>query len=307
MSSSSRLVATNDAPVPAGGKAEWVLRPDGARLRAARFTPPGDARGSVVLSGGRTEPIEKYFEVIGELCARGFAVLAHDWRGQGLSDRAAAGFEVLAGDLAALIATYHAELPPPRIAVGHSMGACLTLLALADGEDRWFDGAVLSAPMLGLELGVVPLPVARLLARTYCRLGRGARAARRPVDERFEGNPLTSDRARYDRHRAQLLACPELALGEPTWAWLDAAFRAMAQLRPERLRRISIPVTVCCAQRDLVVDRAAQRRAVHHLPRGRLVEVPGSLHEILMEQDDRRAYFWWAFDEVAARPRATGA
>ena len=42
----------------------------------------------MVLSGGRTEPIEKYFEVIGELLERGFVVLAHDWRGQGLSHRA---------------------------------------------------------------------------------------------------------------------------------------------------------------------------------------------------------------------------
>ena len=42
------------------------------------YRPPG----KVVLSGGRTEPIEKYFEVIEDLTGRGFVVLAHDWRGR---------------------------------------------------------------------------------------------------------------------------------------------------------------------------------------------------------------------------------
>ena len=39
-------------------------------------------RGTVVLSPGRTEPIEKYYEVIGNFLARGWCVLTHDWRGQ---------------------------------------------------------------------------------------------------------------------------------------------------------------------------------------------------------------------------------
>jgi lysophospholipase len=46
------------------------------------------------------------------------------------------------------------------------------------------------------------------------------------------------------------------------------------------------------------VDRAAQRRAAHILQRGRLVEVPDALHELFMETDDRRAYVWWAFDDL---------
>ncbi|MBK8545664.1 MAG: alpha/beta hydrolase [Caulobacteraceae bacterium] len=47
----------------------------------------GEARGSVIVAPGRTEFIEKYFEVIRELQARGFAVFCIDWRGQGLSGR----------------------------------------------------------------------------------------------------------------------------------------------------------------------------------------------------------------------------
>ena len=47
----------------------------------------GPARGSVIVCPGRTEFIEKYFEVVGELQRRSFAVFCIDWRGQGLSGR----------------------------------------------------------------------------------------------------------------------------------------------------------------------------------------------------------------------------
>ncbi|HLU65379.1 MAG TPA: alpha/beta hydrolase [Kofleriaceae bacterium] len=286
---------------------------NGARLRAARFAPAGGARGSVVLSGGRTEPIEKYLEVIEELCARGFAVLAHDWRGQGLSHRAlldrlrghATGTDELVHDLFALVDRHQARLPRPWIALGHSMGGCLTLLALASGLVERFSAAALVAPMLRVRTAPVPHALAVLLARAACLAGRADRyvLGRRtsPLDEPFEGNPLTHDRARWDRHQAQLAACPDLALGGPTWGWLDTALRATALLaRPERLRRVTIPVLVCAAGEDRVVDSAAARAAARQLPDGRFVLVRGARHEILMETDERRAVFWRAFDEVAA-------
>uniref|UniRef100_UPI0013D38986 alpha/beta hydrolase n=1 Tax=Citrobacter koseri TaxID=545 RepID=UPI0013D38986 len=50
--------------------------------------PTGAPRkGTLVIVQGRTEFIEKYFDVIDELRARGFGVLAFDWRGQGGSGR----------------------------------------------------------------------------------------------------------------------------------------------------------------------------------------------------------------------------
>ena len=81
MTDPAPLVSIPEAPVPSGGTAEWFSGAGAYRLRAALFLPEGPPKGSVVLSGGRTEPIEKYFEVITELQGRGFVVLAHDWRG----------------------------------------------------------------------------------------------------------------------------------------------------------------------------------------------------------------------------------
>ena len=57
--------------------------PDGVALRFARWAPPPGRKGTVCLFPGRAEFIEKYFETVRDLRARGFAVATIDWRGQG--------------------------------------------------------------------------------------------------------------------------------------------------------------------------------------------------------------------------------
>ena len=82
-----------------------------------------------MLSGGRTEVIEKYFEVIQDFLDRGFVVLAHDWRGQGLSHRAlgdplkghADGSKAFLDDFRILLDAYASRLPKPWVAVAHSI------------------------------------------------------------------------------------------------------------------------------------------------------------------------------------------
>ncbi len=303
------LVATPDAPIPDGGAAEWFSGAGGARLRAALFPARGDVRGSVILSPGRTEPIEKYFETVGDLTARGFVVLVHDWRGQGLSVRMlpdrllghARGYKEFLTDYAALLAAFEARLPRPWIAMGHSMGGCLTLLAMASGETR-FSAAVLSAPMLGLQTGAIPAPVARAMARLNCALGLGGRAARPDGAEwaPFEANVLTHDRARYERNIAQVEACPDLALGAVTWGWLDFAFSAVGVLQNGAgVPRVAAPVHVIAAGEERLVDNAGLRRVAARAPYGRYTKIAGAFHEILQETDDIRAAFWREFDDAA--------
>lgn len=305
------LIVPIGATAPAGG-AEWFAVADGARLRVALFKPKGRAkpRGSVVVSPGRTEPIEKYLELAGDLVGRGFVVLIHDWRGQGLSHRAlpdrlaghAAGFEPFVADYRAMLGAFAARLPQPWLMVSHSMGATLTLTALAQGEDR-FTAALLSAPMLGIIMKH-PIWLATTLSGALTRFGRGGamigRGIEDPFYQRFEGNLLTHDRVRFDRMAAVLAACPDLALGGPTWGWLSSALGAMAWLRrPGALAAVTIPVTILSAGDDLIVDNPAQAWAAARLPKGELVSVPGAKHEIIQETDDLRAAFWKAFEALA--------
>src|SRR6185437_16245542 len=179
MDDDAPLIETAEARAPPGGAAAWYAGAGGAKLRAALFAPQRRPRGSIVLSGGRTEPIEKYYEFIGELLDRGFVVLAHDWRGQGLSQRDlpdplkghVRGYKTYLDDFRALLGAYSERLPKPWTAVAHSMGGCLTLLAMAHGETR-FAGAILSAPMLGLRTPF-PLVFSQLLTGLNIMAGRG--------------------------------------------------------------------------------------------------------------------------------------
>jgi lysophospholipase len=309
MAEAAPLYSVPEAPMPEGA-AEWYAGADGTRLRAALFPAQGRARGSVVLSPGRTEPIEKYVEVIGELAARGFVVLCHDWRGQGLSARAlkdplaghADGWRPFLDDFRRMLAAFEARLPKPWIAMGHSMGGGLTALALAEGETR-FSAAVLSAPMLGLNLGNRSLASVRWLSGMMRLFGRGAAFPSPPADpfaETFADNVLTHDAARYARTRAQIVAHPELALGSPTFGWVHFATLLVQRVeRSPRIDALPIPVLVVTAGEEKLCDNQASRRFAKRIPKGRYVEIEGAYHEVLMETDPLRAQFWAAFDPLA--------
>ena len=310
------LIATAEAPVPEGMRAFWHEGSGGARLRAAIAPSDGPARGGVVLSPGRTEPIEKYFEVTAELQARGFWVLVHDWRGQGLSHRLLAdrlkghaeGHGDFLEDFRRLLDVAESELPGPWISLGHSMGGALAAMALKAGERR-LSGAFLSSPMMGLAAARrLPLEAARLIAHGMVRAGRAEAWVYEGYDPMlgpFEHNILTHDQGRYERYRAQLAACPDLALGGVTWGWLAFAFDCAAELAgASAARAAGVPLTVVSAGEDHLVLTSAARRYAERAPQGRYAEIAGAYHELLMETDARRALVWREFDALAERVAA---
>ena len=266
----------------------------------------------MVLSPGRTEPIEKYFEVVDSLNRRGFCVLVHDWRGQGLSMRMLAdrtlghaqGYKPFLSDYAALLAAFETRLPKPWIAMGHSMGGCLTLLALAMQERR-FSGCILSAPMLGLVVPGVPTGLAKIVARLLVTLGLGGLPVpgrRQGEPAPFEGNILTHDPQRYARNEAQLVACPDLILGPPTWGWLDFALTAVGILQDgPGATRIATPLSVLAAGDEALVDNRGSALVAARIPGARYQVVPGAHHEILQERDDIQAPFWREFEDLLVR------
>lgn len=292
-------------PPPAGAEVFDFIGAGGS-LRAAVF-PIADERARVVLMAGRAEFIEKYFEVVGELQARGFSVAMMDWRGQGLSERLlpdrARGhivdFETYRADLR--LFTEEVALKKckaPLILMTHSMGGAPGLQLLADGYDK-FRAAVLCAPMTRFLATPPRLALYRVLSQVACAIGASAQAIPGAEDHslKFEGNILTSDRARHDRFRELQTAAPSAVLHEPTYGWLKAAMKTIDDLhRPERFQRLNTPVLIVSAENDRLVDSSDHERLAAQSPLIRRVVIKGALHEIMMEADSFRAAYWREFD-----------
>src|SRR5271166_5491289 len=176
------LVSIPANPTPDGAVTGMLKTRDGTVLRFARWPPPPGRKGTVCLFQGRAEFIEKYFEVVRDLRARGFAVATLDWRGQGLSQRRLRdsrkghirSFDEYDIDMETFVQEIVLpDCPPPFYALGHSMGAAVLLRSAIMGH-RWFDRMVLCAPLIRLT-NIPLLGVAPAVVRSLRLMGLGGR------------------------------------------------------------------------------------------------------------------------------------
>jgi lysophospholipase len=304
------LVSTPDNRAPPGAIVAMARAVDGVRLRTARWVPQTASRGTVVLLQGRAEYIEKYYETITQLLARGFAVAAMDWRGQAGSARQLKNprkghvddFSLYERDLSALADdVLGPSCPQPWFGLCHSMGAAI-MLSIAHAGRCPFERVVLTAPMIA-PARLSYLRAAHILVEVLDTLGfggaysPGGREAH-GLQSPFEGNVLTSDPVRYARSAGVLSADPSLAVGWWTIGWIHAAFRLWRRFEdPDYARQIiGPPMLVIASGADRVVDLRAIERFVGRMRSGRLIVIEGAEHEIALERDPLRDQFWAAFD-----------
>ncbi len=303
------LLSSSLQPVPEGAVSGFVDTPDGVRLRHARFEATAPFRGTVVLLHGRTEFIEKYYEVIGELRGRGFAVATFDWRGQGLSSRLLKSptlghvrrFSDYLTDLDTMMRqVILPECRPPFFALTHSMGGAILMEALHQNRN-WFERSVLSAPMLDLSMVKIG-PGLRALSAVLCAVGLGGfpvpGGTKKPFAlDPFETNLLTHDAERYARASAFVREHELLGLAAPTNRWMNEAMGQMLRFRdPEYARHTGAPMLIVAAGADPVVSTPFLNTFASALPNGKTVVVPGAKHEVMMEDTLYREQFWAAFD-----------
>lgn len=293
--------------IPPGGEVHVLATAGGIELRVARWreSTTGTNRGTVVVFHGYTEYIEKYYEVVRELRAQGFAVVTFDWRGQGLSTRLLPNrykghVEDYAHFLSDALLVYEgfvrAGMSRPHVLLAHSMGGHLGLRFLQDYPGR-FERAVLSAPMLGWDQ--FPLSVARAVAAANVALGQGTSYTwlRGDPDPNNPVNDVTSDEKRFARNGEYLQRAPELHLGGPTWRWLQQATASTMRIMDrDRLIRVKTPVLVASAEDDRVISSAKHEPLPFLNPAFTVRTIEGAMHEILQETDEVRARFWDRFE-----------
>ena len=300
-----QLASVTGNPVPHGLKCGEVITSDGISLRYAVSADAPARRGTICILPGRTEYIEKYYETIINLQARGFTVAILDWRGQGGSERLLGNrkrghvkrFSDYEADLAAFMTgVVLPDCPPPFFGLGHSMGATVLLQALT--RHTWFTGCVLSAPMIGLDARIVPTGLVRALANLLFITGLSFLPVPFVVATKsFRSNILTHDQNRFERERRMIASNPHLETGAPSWRWLRAALKACDRLgKMEGRDCLHAPVLMIMAGEDKVVVNEATRRFSRRVEGAPSVSVKNAYHELLMEADPLREQFWAAFD-----------
>ncbi len=305
------LVSTPKNPIPLGASTGYIEPRKGLRVRYASWPSAlRERRGTVCIFPGRAEFIEKYFEVVGELRHRGFAVAILDWRGQGGSSRLTKSplkghindFAEYEEDLAHFMkAAVLPDCPAPYYALAHSMGA-MVLFRASTKRGCWFTRMIMTAPMVRIAGLPVSNRMCGRIADGLTLLGFGKRAvpsdkAAYRQDPPFEGNPLTSDRERFLRNLSVIQAAPQLGLGAPTIGWLKAALETIELVNSEKFApRIRVPVLMLAASDDRVASSEATEALATRLRAGSQIVLRGSRHEILQERDVIREQFWAAFD-----------
>jgi lysophospholipase len=286
-------------PVPDNATAGFLTTLDGKKLRYAHFAPTGRPdSGTVVILQGRNECMEKYFETIRDLSAKGLGVATLDWRGQGGSDRLIRnlqrGYVKSFRDYEADLEQFFEEvvLPDcrgPYYILAHSTGALVALLAASSMVNR-VQRMVLLTPFLGIPGQRLSMRTVRFITTVLGLLGLGRLyAAWGPPPKQsapFDSNNLTSDPQRYRRNMSIYEAYPQLALGGPTVRWLRAASSAViAVSKPEFMASIRIPTLIIAAGADKVVSTKAVASYTRHLRLSSLLTIDGARHELLQEAD----------------------
>ena len=304
------LIELEDFKCPEGGQSFFLNGFDGKRLRVAIWNINSE-EGTIILQSGRTEFIEKYYEVIEGFILRGYCVAAMDWRGQGLSERTSKNirlghidnFEEYDKDLIKTLELYGALCPKPWIGFGHSMGGCLMASNFVENQ-KDYEGLILCAPMLAIQ----SRPSLRVIISalgSISSLGFKDFAIDKPswddekgwLEEEFNDNFLTSDVYRFNRVYRLISKEHDLGVKGLSLGWIYEAVKRTNQFKDKNWgNNVEKPSLLLNATQDRLVSPTGNIQILSRFKNSH-VENIDCRHEIFMESDQIRNRAWKKVDE----------
>lgn len=282
---------------------------DGHRIYYEYFDIENE-KGSVVILHGFTEFIRKYSEIIYYFSRSGYDVYMIEHYGHGYSERredvaenlskvAVDDFDVYTNDVKQFVD----EVVIPHsgdnklVLFGHSMGGGIATRFLEIYPDV-FDYAILSSPMIGINLGSVPEWTAKFLSGSANFFGVGDKYVFGHYDwdaiESFADPdcPATS----YPRYSYFFNMRSENEYHQTygaTWSWLNASLKATEKMVKEsEAKKVTIPVLLFQAETDSLVRNDRQLEFASKAERVHVVMCPYAHHEIFNSPDAVANAYW---------------
>ena len=263
-------------------------------------------RAVVVIVHGYSSCLPKFYETAYYFLQNGMSVRMIQQRGHGRSFRGVSDQTMIwiknYKDLILDLRYFMQHIVKPANREGlplylycHSMGGAVGACYLEHYPSD-FKKAVLSAPMMEMETGKLPLFAGYLLSGANIFLGRGKKpmpgSSAMLETPDFENSPTTS-RARYEWYF-------EVQKAHPEYRMCVTPYRTAMQLlrlSQEALRKDNIPliraeVLLFQAESDSFVKPGGQYRFIESVSRGNLIRVMGSKHEIYRCDEDILRKYW---------------
>lgn len=243
-------------PVPAGSPApvykRWqVLSRDDVKLMVHEWAPTRPLLGkpAALFLHGIGMHGEPYGAIAAAFTSRGIPFIVPDLRGHGRSEGIRGELalpDVLRADIGAVIAFIHKRYPDaPVVLLGDSMGGVIAIDYAWRGEQR-LSALALIVPAFGLNKAQWEKPggdLKNLLMRGHIALGTEAKMKPSTQSMGFLKARVADKLALYDVELSYLLRIHEM---QREWSRAAAA--------------IKVPLFVCMAEKDQVIDNAVVRR-----------------------------------------------
>lgn len=277
------------------------------KIHYSTYSSANDATKCLVILPGRTEPKEKYAEVVhtldnGKLKGE-LAYFLMDHRGQGRSERILSkedqdnekghvdDFDYYARDVKRFLDEVVSKHScKEKFLLAHSLGAGIATDFL-EKNPEYFDRAALSSPMLKIITAPYAYLVARSIVTASVAAGRGDKYAigQKAFDgtRDFSKNTFTSSPARYEMAMGMFDLYPETRLGGVTNRWLYEVMKGTNKVR-QKYDSIRIPLRVFHAGIESYSEPEEMIKLCTEARYCVRTFLETSKHEVMMDRDVNR-------------------
>lgn len=256
-----------------------------------------EEKGSVLISHGFTECIEKYKEIIYYFIMEGYSVYIIEHRGHGRSGSLGDNdktqvhiddFNDYIEDFKIFIDTV-VENRNNLYLFAHSMGGTIAGLFLKK-YPNYFNKVILNSPMFEIKVENIPSSLAKLISKLSVEFGRGFDFAFGNFP--FEANydfflAETSSESRYRRWYKEISSNSEIQRGGASFKWLYEALENInLLLKNEDNNKIKTPIVLFQAGKDSLVGGKGHAKFKEICENCNIIRYEKGKHDLYLEIDE---------------------